>query len=463
MPGENHCYAIPSENSRNILLVNPSFPIPAKSKNHKDYLPVGLLKIAQWLKDTGISVKLVFGEKSLSECDFVPDEIWITSLFTYWSEYVQKSAEYYKSTFPHARVVIGGIYATLKPDDCKEKTGCDFVSTGVHPIAEEYYPNYSLLNGDIDFQVVHASRGCIRRCKFCYTHVIEPDFVGKCSILPEIIEVDGKKLMSELIESDEYVVKRKGLVFYDNNFLANEGIDDLLKELVQLRKKKQIAWCESQSGFDGRILMNRPDLAKLLKKANFRVPRIAWDWGYEKKENIAKQVRILRRAKYNPKDIFVFMIYNWNIPFLEMEQKRIQCFKWGVQISDCRYRPIDRLSERYSPSRREQTSKDYHIHKQSGWDDYLVKQFRRNVREQNICIRHNRHYYVKDFEQLKAPQDIIEYISSIKSKREQKKQLLGRGYPFFDPSKIRVPSGYDRRTAKPLQRKLVKSDIRNGQ
>ena len=29
-----------------ILLVEPAFPIPPKSKNHKDFLPIGLLKLA---------------------------------------------------------------------------------------------------------------------------------------------------------------------------------------------------------------------------------------------------------------------------------------------------------------------------------------------------------------------------------------------------------------------------------
>jgi len=49
-------------------------------------------------------------------------------------------------------------------------------------------------------------------------------------------------------------------------------------KLIQLKDQKKIKWCESQSGFDGRILLNKPYLEKLLKNTGFRYPRIAWDW-----------------------------------------------------------------------------------------------------------------------------------------------------------------------------------------
>ncbi|MFW9887396.1 MAG: Fe-S oxidoreductase [Candidatus Thorarchaeota archaeon] len=454
MTGGSMQYALPEPDTKRILLVNPSFPIPTKSKNHKDYLPIGLLKIASWLKDEGIKVDLVYGERE-TESEEVPDEIWITSLFTYWSEYVRRSAEHYRRMYQAARLVVGGIYATLKPEDCRKQTRCDFVSQGVHPIAEEYYPDYSLLNGEIDFQIVHASRGCVRRCKFCYTHVLEPAYEEKCSILPEIVKSEGKKIHLESIDGDNYSIERRGLVFYDNNFLANENIDELLNELIDLRRKRRILWCESQSGFDGRLLLERPELARLLKKANFRVPRIAWDWSYDQKDSIKNQIRALIRAKYSYKDIFVFMIYNWDISFLEMEDKRIQCFKWGVQISDCRYRPNDQLHDHYKPLRKGQSSREYYIHESNGWDDYLVKQFRQNVREHNICVRHDLDYYVKEFEQMKVSKDFIELVSSLTSKREKLNKLRGKGLHFWNPLRKRVPDGYDLKSAKPKQTRIA--------
>ena len=200
----------------------------------------------------------MYGNRGKKQIRFMPDEVWITSLFTYWSDDVVSSAEHYKNIFPDARIVVGGIYATLKPEDCKRKTKCQAIQYGVHSLAEEYYPDYSLLRGSIDFQIVHASRGCIRRCKFCYTHVIEREYEPKCSILPEITQTKGSKIALNASNSSGHAIRRKGLVFYDNNLLANENIDDLLHELIDLRRRKRILWCESQSGFDGRDTYGTP-------------------------------------------------------------------------------------------------------------------------------------------------------------------------------------------------------------
>ena len=94
---------------KKILLVEPDFPIPAKSKNHKNFLPIGLLKIASFLKANGVSVKLQRGTPQNSETiselkSFNPDEVWVTSLFTYWARYVRDAVYYYKELFPIAKV-----------------------------------------------------------------------------------------------------------------------------------------------------------------------------------------------------------------------------------------------------------------------------------------------------------------------------------------------------------------------
>jgi len=130
---------------------------------------------------------------------------------------------------------------------------------------------------------------------------------------------------------------------------------------LQISRKKEILWCESQSGFDGRILIEKPYLAKMLKEAGFRYPRIAWDWGFKDWPKIEKQVKILEDVGYNRKEIYIFMIYNWDIPFEKMEQKRLKCWEWKIQIADCRNRPLNQLYDNFD-STEEQTNRDYYIH-----------------------------------------------------------------------------------------------------
>ena len=346
----------------NILLVEPLFPVPDKSRNHKNFLPIGLLKLASYHRSRGHTVKLARGNKEL---EFQPEKIMITSLFTYWSEYVWGSVQFYRDLYPDAEIVVGGIYASLMPEHCK-LSGCDRVFTGVHKSAEKYPPAYDLVK--VDYQIIHTSRGCVRQCTFCGARQIEPEFTFKKSIRKEI--------------------RKKKLVFYDNNLLANPFVKDILLELVELRKEKKVALCESQCGFDGRMLT--PELAQLLKQAGFQYPKIAWDGPYSQHQEIKRQIDMLVDARFDHRDLSIFMLYNWELPFEEMERKRLKCWEWKVQISDCRFRPLDRISDCYLP-RLKQTSEDYYIH--PGWTDAKVKQFRRNVRRQNICIRMQVEFY----------------------------------------------------------------------
>ncbi|MDP3024929.1 MAG: Fe-S oxidoreductase [candidate division Zixibacteria bacterium] len=351
-----------------ILLVEPSFPIPPKSKNHRDFLPVGLLKLASFHRERGDEIKLVRGNQQFP--DFYPNQVKITSLFTYWSNYVWESAKFYKENYPKARVIVGGIYASLMPEHCK-KSGCDEVFIGVDEKAEKFKPAYDLVN--VDYQIVHTSRGCLRRCKFCGTWKIEPEFKYKKSIKDEI--------------------RSNRVIFYDNNLLANPYIKDILEELKNSKHNGRVVYSESQCGIDGRLLT--PEVAKLIKEARFLNPRIAWDHRYDQRKMIKKQIDMLVEAGYPAKDIYVFMIYNYNQDYYEMLKKLRQCKRWGVQIADCRYRPLNQTFEHYNPRAR-QTNKDYYIHPE--WTDRQIKLFRKKVRRQNITIRHGFDIYNYELE-----------------------------------------------------------------
>ncbi|MCK4826364.1 hypothetical protein KA005_62050, partial [bacterium] len=102
-----------------VLLVEPNFPYPTKSKNrgnavHKNFVPVGLLKLGSLYKSQGARVKLVRGNQPKEEFrKFEPSLVLVTSIFTYWSKYVWDAVEYYRGLFPRAQIFLGGIYATL--------------------------------------------------------------------------------------------------------------------------------------------------------------------------------------------------------------------------------------------------------------------------------------------------------------------------------------------------------------
>ena len=381
-----------TDDIKKVLLVEPNFPITAKSRNHSNFLPIGLLKIASYLRSKSIEVKLIRyehkgGQTTLDgndlEDSFDPDLICVTSIFTYWSKYVKDAVNHFKNKNPEVPILVGGIYASLLPDHCKEYTKCDDVIMGTIPEAEALIPAYDLV--DVDYQILHTTRGCIRKCGFCGTYIIEPEWLCKKSIKDEIV--------------------KKRLIFYDNNLLANYYIEDILNELIELKKERKTTYLESQSGFDGRILRQKPYLAKMLKDAGFKNPKIAWDHGLNQADLIQKQIDILVEAGFQAKDISVFMIYNYDIDYEEMEEKRLKCYEWGVQITDCRYRPLDSTDDNYSPHKFKsgQTNKDYWIN--PNWTDKGVRLFRRNIRSHNICVRLGIDYHSPALERKKIPQD----------------------------------------------------------
>jgi len=343
-------------------------------------VPIGLLKLGAMHKAQGDKVKLVRGKKSKSEIGFVPDKILVTSLFTYWSQEVWDTISHYRELFPEAKITMGGIYATLHADTEKfsklAKKHKVKVSKGVNCEAEKHLPDYSLVPG-VEYHATHMMRGCIRRCSFCGTWKIEPNLVHKNK--------------DEVIKELNTVGKNK-VVFYDNNLLANPHITDILTAFQTLRINGKPVIFESQSGFDGRLLQAKPELAELIKKARFQNVRIAWDNSLKDKDSIKKQIDLLAKAGYTPKDISIFMIYNFDIPYEDMLKKVSWCEKWGVQITDCRNRPLHLDYDGYNPHLKNgQPEGSYHIHTKASWTDTKVRAFRSKVRKHNIEIR-----YAKD-------------------------------------------------------------------
>jgi len=112
---------------------------------------------------------------------------------------------------------------------------------------------------------------------------------------------------------------------------------------------------------------------------------------------------MLKDVGYGRKEVFVFMLFNHDIPYDEMRGKLDACRRWQVRVIDCRYRPLTATSDNYRAGPKSQTGDDYYIH--DGWTDRQVRRFRRAVRHQNIAILLNlpNGRYIPGCEQRKVP------------------------------------------------------------
>lgn len=124
-----------TKKAKQFLLVEPVAKTP--------YPPLGLMKIGTYLKRRRkpCTVFDTVGNNIPQKLSR-PQEIYITSLFTWDLDKVIKCVQFYSDHFPRAKIFIGGIAASLLPDYVEKITGIR-PYVGLFEKAEKYSPDYS--------------------------------------------------------------------------------------------------------------------------------------------------------------------------------------------------------------------------------------------------------------------------------------------------------------------------------
>jgi hypothetical protein len=240
------------------------------------------MRISSWLKDIGYEIEYIRGEKIPERVDD-PNDIFVTSMFTWTWKAVWKSVQFYKALFPDAKVYLGGVYASIAPEHAAQ-SGADEVVTGLMYPAENYSLDHSLV--DTVYSHIWTSRGCPRNCGFCVVKY-----------------VDGSKLthIKNTIKAEIDDSKSK-IMIYDNNFLMNPNRLQILDELAESGKEIYL-----QAGVDARLI-NETVFKKLVA---CRLPNMAVAWDQPSQEKPFRRVCDMR-DKFAPKrQIGVYMLYNW--------------------------------------------------------------------------------------------------------------------------------------------------------
>jgi len=176
------------------------------------------------------------------------------------------------------------------------------------PIANTTHkkPQVNYLSGNI--QRIETSRGCRWNCPFCY-EPREKTFFPIPMLVSNYVQI------------------------LDMNFLDQPDIERRIIELGKIQVNGKVIYYECVCGFDYRLLTQ--EIAKLLKTNRFVKPRLAWDWGYEEQRKIQKVLKYLIKAGYRNKEIMIFMIINWKIPYEECLKKLDLLKVWNIKVCDC--------------------------------------------------------------------------------------------------------------------------------
>ena len=191
-------------------------------------------------------------------------------------------------------------------------------------------------------QWIRLTEGCPNNCPYCY----EPkDF--KVFEIPKLI--------------------RNKVKIMDMNLLCKPEALEIIQELGRRKVNNKVIYYELICGIDYRFLND--EFAVALRQARFKNIRLAWDHSFKLQKKIKESIKILTNAGYSPKEIMVFMVCNWKIPFEDNCRKMDLCKVWNVRIADCWY--DNQTSPNIKP-----------IH----WTEDQIKLFRKRIRNHNHLV-----------------------------------------------------------------------------
>ena len=264
-----------------ILLVEPSY--------YTKFPPLGLLKLASYYRSRGNQVKLVRGLHE--DLGFKPDQIAITSLFTYAWKQVHEAIDFYHNKFSTSKMKVGGIYASLMPNRLQSAFPFIDINIGLFEEADKYLPAYDLLEEveewkNWDSTILFTSRGCIRHCPYC--------------VVPQI-EGNVRRTIEDL---KRYVYPgHKRIILWDNNFFASPNWKKLLNELYDINLP-----VDFNQGIDCRLIDD--EKAGMIATLRISDIRLAFD-NIDVKKAFTNAVTCFSNNGINRRKIFTYVLYNF--------------------------------------------------------------------------------------------------------------------------------------------------------
>lgn len=315
--------------SKRILLVEPGYKVK--------YPPLGLMKIATFHKDD--EVTFVKG-KDVAIRDQRWDIIYITTLFTFQWKTTIDTIKFYQRNKSKAPVEVGGILASLLPDDLEKETGIK-PRVGLWDEVDRLKPDYSVIEKAYSYYTNNASfayttKGCPNRCSFCAVHILEPQYVNYIPL------------------SNQLNTNKKDLILLDNNVLASKDFNLIVQEIIDCGYQKDAMfgkahrYVDFNQGLDARLLDE--EKMELLSRLALRPIRIAFDSIKLKKTYIEK---ILLSRKYGIKHISNYILFNHkDTPDDFYERLRINIAlneEYGLNIFSfpMKYMPLDAKDRKY--------------------------------------------------------------------------------------------------------------------
>jgi len=330
-----------------------------KSKRMQVPSPLGLLKLYSYRKRLGDDVRIT--SCKITPKDFTPDEICFSPLFLFNAEKDIGYIRAFQNRFKKAKIKIGGVMATMRPELFKEHIPEAEIFTGLQPEFDDETPCYEAMG--MDFSFGFTSRGCVRKCPWC--------------VVPKI---EGKIYTNEKWKN-ALAPGHKHFIAIDNNVLAcgPEWMEEVLSEMSERNMT-----VDFNQALDCRLFVKDEGFIKVFKKYKKHMPIIRFAWDSKASSKAALEtLKMMKSHKYSGEGRW-YMLYGFKDTPEEIWNRIKTITDYGHKVKPMIYRD---LTTGKAPT---------------GWYSHAKKLFTLRAGPVDIinCFDFQRGLFGKDFEEF---------------------------------------------------------------
>lgn len=293
-----------------ILLIDIK---PNKQSEFVQMVALALRKLYNHYKANGDEVEFIFAGKTPKQ---VPDVICFSVIFLFNLHFEIGYIRAYQQRYPKAKIRVGGISVSLRPEIFREKLGDDVeIMVGIDEGFDRVAPNYEMAPSK--FSYGFTSRGCINKCGWC----VVPKIEGKLRV------IDGWR---------NQLGPHNLFLSMDNNLLAC-GEEHLVSVMQTMRERKMKI--DFNQGLDCVVFAKGKEFHKIMKdfKANIDNMRFSWDGKRQNKYvemavNALDQIGI--RATW-------YMLYGFDDTIEEVHERLYFLLSRKQNVKLMRYRDLE--------------------------------------------------------------------------------------------------------------------------
>lgn len=307
--------------------------------------PKILKDVPRRYKRYGLPIELF---KSLLKEQKSPDVIFVTSGMTYWYPGVFEAIDLLKKQFSSTPIILGGIYATLCYQHAKENSGADIVYKGnkieeiMSLISEKVNPE-----DDEDHYAyeLYPNLGYITLrtsggCPFRCT------YCGWYLLEDKLWQAEPEAIINTI--EHFYKMGIRNFSFYDDCLLYNSE-NHIIKILEGLKKRDIHCFFHTPNALNIRFISKR--IARLLKESGFVNPRLGLEFtsskmqqetgGKVSNKEFIRALRYLEEVGYSPKDVSVYLMMGLPGQSLDEIEESIRFLaRFKVRIHLEEYAPV---------------------------------------------------------------------------------------------------------------------------